>query len=343
MKRGTRQFLIWHIAYFLFVGIIVTVAVLAYIFLQNVQDGAIVAGVMFLVVFFLSTIVSVADYSRRVITVNRPVERILDGAERIARGDFSVRIPRRTSEGKYDSFDIIIDCMNRMAEELGKAEIFRTDFVANISHEIKTPLTVIGGYALALKDERDEAKRAEYTAAIVSATERLTSLVNDVLKLNKLEHQTSAEEKTRVELGESVREAVIAYEEIIEKKGLGLECDIDDVAVLSCPSYLSMVWNNLLSNAVKFTPSGGTVFVSVHAEERGATVEIRDTGCGISPETGSHIFDKFYQGETSHAGEGNGLGLALVKEVIDLLGGEIDVRSVVGEGSTFTVRLEGLV
>ena len=127
----------------------------------------------------------------------------------------------------------------------------------------------------------------------------------------------------------------------MDEKGLIPECDLEEVTVVSDADFLEIVWDNLLSNAVKFTESGGKIGVSVRAERGQAVVKISDTGCGISAETGLHIFDKFYQGETSHAQEGNGLGLSLVKKVIDILGGEIAVESEVGKGSTFIVKLKG--
>ena len=133
---------------------------------------------------------------------------------------------------------------------------------------------------------------------------------------------------------------MLAFEELIERKNLTLECDLAEVTVTSAPELLDLVWNNLLSNAVKFTDAGGRISVTLKEENGEAVVSIGDSGCGISPETGKRIFDKFYQGDTSHASEGNGLGLALVKKVIDILGGEISVKSEPGKGSIFTISLK---
>ena len=136
-------------------------------------------------------------------------------------------------------------------------------------------------------------------------------------------------------------DAVLSFESIIENKELNLECDLDDVVIYSSGSYLEIVWNNLISNAIKFTDKGGSIFISLKEHLDSVEVKITDTGCGISRETGKHIFEKFYQGDTSHSGEGNGLGLPLVKKVIDILGGEISVKSEIGKGSTFTIILKG--
>ena len=142
------------------------------------------------------------------------------------------------------------------------------------------------------------------------------------------------------DLTEQVAECLLAFDDALERKNIDLQCEMDDrILVTADPELLTLVWNNLLSNAVKFTPEGGSITVSVKPENENAVVSVRDTGCGITKDTAKHIFDKFYQGDTSHATEGNGLGLALVKRVIDLTGGEISVSSVPEEGSTFTVKI----
>ena len=172
------------------------------------------------------------------------------------------------------------------------------------------------------------------------ASERLSSLVSNILKLNKLENQELLIEKQDFSLDGALEEAIISFESVIEKKELDIECDLEPITLCSSQSHLEIVWNNLISNAVKFTEKGGKIGVRCYKLDEYVTVEISDTGCGIDAETGKHIFDKFYQGDTSHSGEGNGLGLPLVKRVIDTLGGEISVKSELGKGTTFTVRLK---
>jgi len=216
----------------------------------------------------------------------------------------------------------------------------RTDFIANVSHELKTPLAVMGNYATMLQRPGiTEEERCEYAKAISDSARRLAALITNILKLNKLENQQIFPQLDEYELGEQLCESLLQFEDAWERKGLEIETDIqEDVRIRSDAELLSLVWNNLISNAVKFTPEGGTIGVSLKTEGNQVVVQVRDTGCGIKPDVGQHIFEKFYQGDTSHATQGNGLGLALVKRVVDIFSGEISVQSIYGQGSTFTVR-----
>lgn len=275
--------------------------------------------------------------------VDRPVAKILNVTEHMARGEFDTDFTLAHEWGEYDVFDFILENLSLTAEELKRGEQRRSDFVANVSHELKTPLAIVTNCADVLRQEGlPEERRREYAEILHAAAGRLSALVSNVLKLDKLENGSMPPEAKKFDLGESLAQCVLQFEDAAERKGLNFACEIEEGAELvSDESLLSMIWTNLLSNAVKFTDAGGTVFVTLRREEGGACVEVRDTGCGMSAETGAHIFDKFYQGDTSHAQEGNGLGLALVKKAIDLVGGEIVVESAPGEGSRFTVRLHG--
>jgi signal transduction histidine kinase len=169
---------------------------------------------------------------------------------------------------------------------------------------------------------------------------RLNSLITNILRLNRLENQQIHMRSETFDLGGQLTECLLGFETVWEEKGIGIEPDIeDDVLINSDRELLSIVWNNLLSNAFKFTEPGGTVSISLKTENDDAVVTVRDSGCGMPPETVRHIFDKFYQGDTSHSVQGNGLGLTLVKRIIDIAGGEIRVESTPGEGSTFIVQL----
>lgn len=329
--------------FFLTVAAIVTVAVLVYSALPaDMADGA-KAGIMLGVIAALALLCTAADLARRKLTVDRPVQKILDATDAIAAGDFSVRLQPRHLYRRRDQYDAIMENLNKMAAELSRTEMLHNDFVSNVSHELKTPIAVIRNYAEALaKGAPDEETRRKYADALVAASKRLTALVTNVLKLNKLENQTLSPAFRRFRLDEMLAEAALAYEDVIERKHIDLICDLEETEITSAPDYLEIVWNNLLSNAVKFTGEGGTISLSLRTEGSKAIVRVADTGCGISAETGKHIFEKFYQGERSHAQEGNGLGLALVKKVIDLIGGEISVESEVGKGSAFTVTLHGV-
>ena len=344
MKRKNARFSFWGAAiFFLTNAFTVTIAMLFYGVVNEKTNGDLptIAIVLFLVIVFLSLIWTTIDLIRRRIMIDKPVEQILQATEKMASGDFSIRLRPSHPYADYDYYDGIMENINILAEELGKSELLKTDFVANLSHEIKTPLAVIQNYATALQsDALDEETRKKYAVTLLNASKRLTALVTNILKLNKLENQKIKPECKRFHLTEALAETVLAFEEPIERKNLTLECDLAEVTVTSAPELLDLVWNNLLSNAVKFTDAGGRISVTLKEENGEAIVSIGDSGCGISPETGKRIFDKFYQGDTSHASEGNGLGLALVKKVIDILGGEISVKSEPGKGSIFTISLK---
>ncbi len=289
----------------------------------------------------ISLVFTIIDMIRRKITVERPMKRITDAAERIMQGDFSVRIESQSTFGTDGTFNRIIDCLNRMTEELGSVETLRTDFIANVSHEMKTPLAVMQNYGTLLQSpELSDEKRIEYARGITDGSRRLADMMTNILKLNRLENQQIYPQTIEFDLGEQLCECLLQYENVWEKAKIEIDTDIaENVIVKADAELLSLVWNNLFSNAFKFTESGGTVSVTLSATEHHAIVKVKDTGCGMSPEIGAHIFEKFYQGDTSHSVQGNGLGLALVKKVVDIMQGEIRVESTIGKGTTFTVRI----
>jgi signal transduction histidine kinase len=299
------------------------------------------ARLTFLNVVLLSLLCALLDSLRRKILVGRPVRRIVRAARQVMAGDFTARIPRLRGLDAGEGLGEVIDCFNQMAEELSKMETLRTDFIANVSHEWKTPLSVIQSYGTILQQpDLPAEKRQECAKAVADAARRLAAMVTNVLKLNKLENQTVFPDARIYDLGEQLCACLLGFESVWERKNLDIQPEIaEGVRVKADPEILALVWNNLFSNAIKFTEAGGRVSVSLEREGDWAVVRVEDTGCGISPEVGRHIFEKFYQGDPSHAAQGNGLGLALVKRVMDILGGEILVQSEVGKGSTFTVRL----
>lgn len=343
--RSMRNYLV----FFALTGFIVTCCMLLFLNILSSNMGinftaeniGIAGKLTFGNVILLTFLFTIIDGIRRKLTVDRPVKQITKAAEKIMQGDFSVRVPRAVGFGMDDTFNQIIACFNKMAEELSGIETLRADFVANVSHEIKTPLAVIQNYATLLAQrELPEEKRREYAKATMDATRRLTDLISNILKLNKLENQQIFPQFEAYDLSEQLCECLLGFEDLWEKKGIEIQSDmIDGIMIKSDREMMSLVWNNLFSNAIKFTERGGTVALSLHEENDMAVVTVRDTGCGISKEVGTHIFDKFYQGDTSHASQGNGLGLALVKRIIDITGAEISVQSEVGRGSSFTVRI----
>jgi len=289
----------------------------------------------------VGAICSTIDYIRRKIMIDRPLQEILYATKQLAKGNFKVRLIPHHSYEAYDEFDYIKDDLNMMAKELSKSEVLKSDFIANVSHEIKTPVSVIMNYAKSIEIEQDEKIRKKHLIAMQETCKKMSNLVTNILKLNKLENQKLEPEIKRFNLSESIADIILGYEDIIERRNLNLECDIEeDVYINSEEDYLQLVWNNLLSNAIKFSEDGGTIKVSLHKDEDNYIVKVSDTGCGMDEETGKNIFNKFYQGDTSHQKEGNGLGLALVKRVIDILGGRISVESEVGIGTTFTISIK---
>lgn len=338
-----------YLIFFLIIAFVITCCIMLFVsILQNTmgikfteEQISAAAKLTFLNVLGFSALFTLLDGIRRRFIVIRPIRQIIRAAEKMSEGDFSVRVPRVRGIIGEDMFNQIGDCFNQLAQELSGVETLRTDFVANVSHELKTPLAVMQNYGTMLQAEHlPEEQRLEYAKAITDACRRLANLIANILKLSKLENQQIYPVVTEYDLSEQICACLLQFEEAWEKKGIDIETDIEDgVMIRSDAELLSHVWNNLFSNAIKFTEPGGRVSVSLKTTEHDLTVRVSDTGCGMSPEVGAHIFDKFYQGDTSHSTQGNGLGLALVKRVVDIMQGEIGVESAVGKGSTFTVRL----
>ena len=351
-ERRTRRIIKWishYFTFFLLVAFVITCCTTLFVKVLSDSLGVSLtennigtaAKLTFLNVILISLVFTVIDSVRRKLTVDRPVKHISEAAEKMMQGDFSVRVPLIASHMTDDKFNEIINCINKMAEELSGVETLRTDFIANVSHEMKTPLAVMQNYGVLLQDpDLLEQKRMEYAKAITDASRRLADMMTNILKLNRLENQQIFPKVTTFDLGEQLCECLLQYEAVWESRDIEIETDIQpDVTVSADRELLEPVWNNLFSNAFKFTDRGGSVSLSLTADGYFAVVKIRDTGCGMSPQVGAHIFEKFYQGDTSRATQGNGLGLALVKRVVDIIGGEIGVESTVGVGTVFTVKI----
>ena len=319
-----------------------TASIFMYYYVTKRTSNVFVVAISVLSVIILSALIcTLIDIQRRKIMIEKPVDKILYATHKIASGDFSIKIEHNHEYSSFDEFDVIFDNINTMASELAKNELLKNDFISNVSHEIKTPLSVIQNYAKLLQNEKISAeKRSEYLNGLIIQTNKLSNLISNILKLNKLENQKIIPEIETFSLSELLEKSALSFESLIEKKQLQLKCDIDNITITSSPTLLEIVFNNLISNAIKFTGDGGKITISLKNENNYVAIKVKDTGCGISSETGKHIFDKFYQGDTSHSSEGNGLGLALVKKVIDTLGGEISVESKLSKGTTFTIKLK---
>ncbi len=335
--------LLRFISFFVIIAFVVTCSFL--LFLRSVElDRKLLernAKATFLNIIFLTLIFFIIDTVRRKLTVEQHVKKIIKGLDRITSGDFSVRIPPVKNAADADGFDEIIDRINKMTAELGSVETLRTDFIANVSHELKTPLAAVNNYGTLLQvPNLTDEDRIRYAKSITDTSRGLANLITNILRLNKLENQRIYPISKPYNLSEQLCECLLSFEDIWERKKLEIETDIDEDIIIAADSdLLEIVWNNLFSNAIKFTEDSGKVCVALKKENGYANVKVTDTGCGMSAETGKHIFEKFYQGDTSHAAKGNGLGLALVKRAVDITGGEISVQSELDKGSVFTVKL----
>ena len=268
----------------------------------------------------------------------RPFRELTNATQEIAAGNFDVRIKLK---GPIE-VEKLGESFNTMAKELGSIETLRSDFVSNVSHEFKTPIVSIKGFAKLLKkDTLSEESRKEYLDIIIKESERLSQLAGNVLLLSKLENQSFAEELEDFSLDEQIRRAILVLEPVWKKKPIVFNVELEPVIYNASEELLQQVWINLFSNAVKFSNPGGEVAVALYKEDETITVKVSDTGIGMDAETAKHLFDKFYQGDQSHATEGNGLGLSLVKRIVDICGGSVQVESELGKGSTFFVTLPG--
>ena len=266
-----------------------------------------------------------------------PIKKLRGAMDKVAEGDFSVRLEEKSSSKEILE---IYTGFNLMAHELSSTEILQTDFVSNVSHEFKTPINAIEGYSTLLQDgENLSEDQKEYVDKILLNTQRLSSLVGSILLLSKLENQQIPTNQIEYRLDEQIRQSVVALESAWSQKDIELDVDLDRVSYLGNEQMMRHVWDNLISNAVKFSPQGGKVKLCRSQKARKLTFTVEDQGPGLSEEAQKHIFDKFYQGDSSHKQEGNGLGLALVKRILTIEKGQITAENIPDGGCRFTVTL----
>ena len=269
----------------------------------------------------------------------RPIKKLSRSMQSVAAGDFKTEIDTNSRiheiQDCYRSF-------NLMTRELAATEILQTDFVSNVSHEFKTPINAIEGYATLLQDRSmDQQQREEYTERILLNTRRLSELVGNILLLSKVDSQAITAKAVTFRLDEQIRQAVLLLENRWTKKEIDFDIDLESVSYTGGESFLRHVWSNLIDNAVKFSPQGGLVILRLKKNEGSVVFQISDAGPGVAPEDRRHIFDRFYQSDSSHKAEGNGLGLALVRSIVELEGGTVAVDDGETGGCRFTVILPG--
>ncbi len=261
--------------------------------------------------------------------------RLMDGLYKISEGDYEVTIPYK----RLDMFNGVYENFNKMVKELKSVRTQREDFVHDFSHEFKTPIASINGFAnLLLDGDLSEEERKEIIKIIADESARLSRLAESTLAMSKIENQQFVGEKKEFRLDTQIKECIILLERSWDEKKINLSSELEETTYFGDDELLSRVWINLLTNAVKFTPEGGEISVSLKKEDGGAVVRIKDNGIGIPEEEREKIFEKFYR--ASAKVEGNGLGLAICKRILEICGGSVSVESEVGKGSTFTVRLK---
>lgn len=267
-----------------------------------------------------------------------PLKRLSRATKEVKKGNFKIRVKQENNP--RSEMGILVSDFNDMVRELDSIELFRNDFINNFSHEFKTPIVSIRGFARELqKGDLDEETRGEYIRIIAEESARLANLSGNVLELSRIENQQVLTGKQRFDLAEQLRQCILLFETAWEEKQLEILPDLEETQIFSNREITAHVWKNLLSNAIKFTPRGGSIGVVLRSQGENVTVTVSDTGEGMSEEVKARIFEKFYQGDPSHHGGGHGIGLSLADKAARLCGGSIRVESQVGKGSTFTVTL----
>ena len=258
----------------------------------------------------------------------RPFKTLVALTNRLAAGDYSVRMEPQGSVYNYAGFKEVSDSFNKLAEELQNTEMLRSDFVNNFSHEFKTPIVSIAGFAKLLRQgELSDAEREQYLAAIEEESMRLAEMATNVLYLTKVDNQSILTGKTAFNLSEQIRSAILLLESKWGKRDLNFDLNFAEYTVTANEELLRQVWINLLDNAIKFTPEGGTITVNVQQRGEKTEVSVQNTGSEISPDQQQKIFRKFYQADESHSAQGSGVGLAVVKRILDLHHATIRVES----------------
>lgn len=271
--------------------------------------------------------------------VLNPITELSKAMQKVAKGDYSVRLDNSVPHLKDEMYDLRAS-FNQMVQELASTETLHADFISNVSHEYKTPLAAISGYATLLQDDTlSTEERNDYINIIIQSTKELSQMSGNVLQLSRLENQSIITEKESFRLDEQIRLCILRMEPVWSAKSINIYPELSRLTWKGNQELTAHIWNNLLDNAIKFTPQGGDINITARQEGIYLVVTFQDSGPGMTPEIQKHIFDKFYQGDTSHKKKGNGLGLALVHKIVTLYGGSIQVQSIPDLGSSFKILL----
>ncbi|WP_218917563.1 HAMP domain-containing sensor histidine kinase [Paenibacillus stellifer] len=314
-------------------------SILAYLYFQIDNNTTVHKNpfppILLLVLFSLVIGTSITiEVGRRILS---PIKDFSNAAKEIANGNFDIYL---NESHRVNEISDVAHHFNIMVQELRSIETLRNDFVVNVSHEFKTPIAAIEGYATLLQEDNlSQEEHDEYTRMIIESARQLSTLSGNILRISKLENQEMLTELTEYRLDEQLRQALLLLESMWTPKQLSLNIDLDELRYYGNEDLMMQVWLNMLGNAIKFTPECGEISVSLHLDGPWISVVISDTGIGMPPGVSKHIFEKFYQGDPARSAEGNGLGLPLVARIISLSRGTIEVTSAPGQGSTFTVRL----
>ena len=339
-KRVTNSLISWKVLLFSLLVLYIFMLGQALIFNANENRITTLIGVLVYYLCFTCLVLAVLIGVFWRYFIGRPLKKLSDGARRVAEGDFTVQIPENNKNGKNE-LDVLIEDFNTMTRELNSNEMLKSDFITNVSHEIKTPLAVIQSYTKALKDglvSKEDEKL--YYDTIIEASQNLSNMVTNILSLNKLENQQIFNSPSPYPLGEQLRKCALNFMDKWTEKNIDFKIEVIDIDINYDQSLIEHIWNNLLSNAIKFTKDCGEIILSSYQKDGYVFVTVKDNGIGMDEETKNKIFEKFYQGDRSHSQEGNGLGLSIVKRVIEIVGAEIFVESSPNCGSLFTVKLK---
>nr|MCR5747470.1 HAMP domain-containing histidine kinase [Lachnospiraceae bacterium] len=305
------------------------------------RNGAMLAGAILALIMVASVCIAVETAYVHYTQHTKPLLNLARAAREVSEGNYDTQLPPHRLDGKVDEIDALYQDFNTMVNDLKSTEILQSSFISNISHELKTPIAVISNYSSLLSEEGiSEQERKEYAEKIRTTAVDLSTLIANILQITKLDNDQISAKLETFDISEELVQCILGYELILDEKDIDLRLNIpENVNVNSDKGLLKIVFNNIISNALKFTPEKGIIEIDLKQDQEMTIVSFKDNGCGMDDNTVRHIFDKFYQGDTSHATKGNGLGLAMVKQIIALLKGNITVESKPGEGSLFTVFL----